>query len=219
MSKTHMLEWENSERGVTFRVLTAHHDALPITEWGTKQLHGVFGRTVSLSPLNSVIDETAAAAPDTTGVTLSPHEVEALSEVELSRLGLPPAAPLRLRLRGEGLINSPAFRLQPELTHANGSPVMGIQRDGAMVQFGEKKYVLLFPMYSLLEKIDQFGTSTTESQQERMLQWAELKALLPDDAEIEGMLRTLNVVRADAFSIDTDTNGDISPLLRHQNFS
>lgn len=55
----------------------------------------------------------------------------------------------------------------------------------------------------------------------RFLRWAELKTLLPEDAQVEQHLRSTNVVRADAFTLDLNDQGDFTPLLlnRYQQHS
>ncbi len=49
-----------------------------------------------------------------------------------------------------------------------------------------------------------------------MLRWAEMKPMLPEDAVVDNNLRSMNIVRADAFTLDMGSAWDFAPQLLHR---
>ncbi|MDF1553869.1 MAG: DEAD/DEAH box helicase [Deferrisomatales bacterium] len=90
---------------------------------------------------------------------------------------------------------------------------MGGQREGVLLSVGAKQYTVLDPLYSLLEGMQAFNATPPEEMDQRFLHWADLKALLPEDAVVDNQLRSMNVVRADSFTLDLDDAGGFDPLL------
>ena len=64
--------------------------------------------------------------------------------------------------------------------------------------------------------MDTYNEIPPQDMDGRMLQWAELKQFLPEDVLIDDNLRSINIVRADSFTLDLDDNGNFSPLLLHR---
>ena len=213
---TKKLEWAVDESGVSF-VLRTDDGALPISCWGRSHALSLHETPAHIAPLTSAIERTLADQRDPTTLTLPHEEIELLSETQLQQLGLPPAVPFRLRLRGQGVLTSANFKLEHQLTRHAGQPVMGARRTGAIMSAGREQYTLLFPLYSMLSSIEAFNaTAVSDDQETRLLRWASLKELLPESAEVDNQLRSVNVVRADAFTLDTNAIGDIEPVLRHR---
>ncbi len=185
---------------------------MPTVEWGRSPV-ATNGHPASVGPLLGLMqDEKAFADPDHT-VTVDHRHLAALGDVAIQQLGLPSAAPYRLNVRGEGILTSPRFQFRFHLVGHDGRPVMGAQRTGVLLQVGSKQYTLLDPLYSLLEGMAAFNATPPEEMDQRFLRWADLKALLPEDAVVDDQLRTMNIVRADSFTLDLDDAGGFSPLL------
>lgn len=145
------------------------------------------------------------------GVFVSDERVASFAPWELKQLGLPPAAPFRIQVRGEGAIATPGFRLRVGLMQPDGRPVTGGKRDGAVFRAGSREYVLLNPLYEVLEKADRFSSATTMD--ERMSKWCDLRELLPEGSVVDRQLQTINLVRGDAFTLDVKPGADFSPVL------
>jgi SNF2 family DNA or RNA helicase len=71
-------------------------------------------------------------------------------------------------------------------------------------------------LFTLMEGMDTFNELPPQDMDGRMLQWAGLKELLPEDVLVDDNLRSINIVRADSFTLDLDDSGAFSPLLLHQ---
>ena len=52
-----------------------------------------------------------------------------------------------------------------------------------------------------------------QNMDERLIRWSELEPLLPEDAIVADQLRGINVVRADAFTLDIKDDDRFSPVL------
>ncbi|MES1928847.1 DNA/RNA helicase [Salinisphaera dokdonensis CL-ES53] len=210
------LEWTANASGIVFE-MKSDQGALPISHWARTAAIDKNRQPLNLAPLTRAIERTLLDAGDQSSLTVSNVEIEALSERQLSQIGLPSAAPLRLRLGGEGTVTSSQFRLKHQLVRSNGTPVMGGARNGVLLSAGGKQMTLLYPLYSLLSGIEAFNAAAgADNAESRLLRWAELKELLPESAQIDDHLKTVNIVRADAFTLDTDTTGRIAPVLRHR---
>ena len=205
-----------AEGGINFHLFDQDGSPIRLSDWGTYHCTSPSDEPASIAPLVDMVEETLLEDPGADSVLVPHQQIEQISEAGVKQLHLPPAAPLRLRLRGEGLLNSPQFRFRYQLVHGDGTPVMGAERIGAILNVGRRAYTLLYPLYSLLEGIDAFNSLPPDSQEERFLKWSELSELLPDDAQVDEQLRSMNIVRADSFTLDMDAEGEIAPVLRHR---
>ena len=215
MRDANILSWQAAEDGLAFRVQAQDGRGLPVDQWGSAPVVVQDGRAASVASLLGMIeDEVVEAHADHVVV---PHgRIAELDDLKAGQLGLPPIAPLRLKLSGQGILTSSSFRFRYQLVKADGSAPMGLQRQGTILSMGRRRYLLLNPLYALLEGIDAFNQAPPGQMDERMLRWAELKPLLPEDAVVDNSLRSMNIVRADSFTLDIDDRGDIAPQLLHR---
>lgn len=214
MTEQARLAWRSVPGGIAFHVVSHTGEESPET-WGRFDVVTEGGRPANVGPLLGLVEDESA----TTGgvqVMVPNDRVAALDEVQLGQLGLPSAAPLRLKISGAGILASPSFRFNYQFIKSDGGPVMGLRRDGALLFFGGKSYTLLDPLFQLVEGMDAFNATPPTQMDDRMHRWAQLKPLLPEDAVVDNALRSMNVVRADAFSLDLDASGQISPVLLHR---
>jgi len=175
-------------------------------------LHGKRG-PASVGHLLALIADETAHTTQHEEVVLNSSQIAALDAIELARLGLPPPAPYRLCIRGAGLLSSPSFRFHYQLLTDDGRPVLGAQREGPLLAVGNRRYTLLDPLFSLITGMDTFNETPPADLDERFTIWAELKRHLPADAVIDEHLRTMNIVRSDAFTLDFTDNGTFHPVL------
>ncbi|WP_155984428.1 MULTISPECIES: DEAD/DEAH box helicase [unclassified Thioalkalivibrio] len=147
------------------------------------------------------------------GLFVSDERVAGLAPWELRALGLPESSPFRLEIRGEGLIASSSFKLKSRLLRHDGKPVMGGQKDGALLKTGSRHYVLLDPMYSILQAIDEYEDLSPSDMDGRFARWAAIKAMLPEDSVVDQQLQTIQLVRADCFTLDVREDASFDPIL------
>lgn len=166
------------------------------------------GKTILATLLQ---DGDAAELSD--GVFVSDERVAEFAAWELRALELPEAGPFRLEIRGEGPISSNAFKLKSRLLRHDGKPVMGGNRDGVLLKSGSRQYVLLDPLYSILEAIREYQVLDPADMDGRFARWDAIKALLPEDAVVDQQLQTIQLVRADAFTLDVKEDASFDPVL------
>ena len=145
------------------------------------------------------------------GIFVPDARIASFAPWELKQLGLPPAAPFRLQVRGEGAIATEGFRLLVGLLRSDGRPVTGGRRDGVVFKSGSREYLLLNPLYEVLEKASSFSAASTMD--ERMSRWCDLRDLLPEGSVVDRQLQTINLVRGDAFTLDIKPGADFDPVL------
>jgi len=136
-----------------------------------------------------------------------------LGNIQARQLGLPPVAIFRLSIHGQGTLTSPRFRFQWQLINIQGRPVMGLQRTGVLLSVGDQNYTLLNPLYPLIQGMEEFNAIPSTDMDARMLCWADLKQLLPDDVVVDQHLQSLNIVRADAFTLELGAGDSLDPVL------
>lgn len=214
MPDKNTLTWTVNAAGITFSVPTPD-GFLPVREWAREVCFHRDGTRANIAPLAAAIDRALDADAQAVSAEIAHAEIEHLLGTELKQIGLPRSADLRLRIRSSGLIASPEFKLNYDLTKADGTPVIVARRSGSIIQVARNESTLLYPLYSLIEGIERLNSAPAQ-QHEKMLRWADLKPLLPDNAEVGGMLQSINVVRADAFTLETDAKGQITPVLRYR---
>lgn len=184
-----MLEWIASASGVLFR--DAAHN-VP-------------------APLQMRLDEERAELRSG-DIWLAHDEIAQLEPWELNLLGLPPAAPVRLEIRGEGTLSSPGFKLHYQLRSHDNRRLMGIKRDGALLTIGSRSFVLLDPLYTVVVETERFQQHPPTDMDSRFVAWARLKRLLPEDAQVHDYLQTVNLVRADGYTLDVRPDGSFDPV-------
>ena len=162
-------------------------------------------------PLLSALIAEGDARVGAEGIFVSDDRVASFNPWELRDLGLPPVAPFRVQIRGEGAIATPAFQLRVGLMQSDGRPVTGGKRDGAIFRSGSREYVLLNPLYEILENAARFTSAKTMD--ERMSRWCDLRELLPEGSVVDKQLQTINLVRGDAFTLDVKEGADFDPVL------
>ena len=210
MNKSGTLRWVRTPGRLQFWVEISGHPTA-IEGRGGLEVSTSYGRG-SVARLLGLLDDGLVEIEEPLRISVPDAQVAAFDALELRRLGLPQAAPFRLEIRGVGILSSPRFRFQHRLVTTEGRPVLGATRDGVLLAAARTDYLLLDPLYSLIEGMEAFNATPPENLDERFLRWAELKALLPEDALIDQHLRSMNIVRADAFTLDASDDQLILPV-------
>lgn len=209
-------DWRVNNNGFLFRC-QKHGHLIGAHEWAKYDLLNRNGDTVQIGPILRMLeDETATEMEDKT--VLAPHAAIALlTPGELYQLTLPQLAPFVLHIESHGLLSDPDFRFIYDFWHPDLFPVVNPQRTGCLIIVGGKDYILTEPYYSIVEIIDRFNTSPPHNTQEKFLALGMLKELLPDEVVLGDYLASINVVKADHFSLDAFLNDkgepDFNPVL------
>lgn len=209
------LTWNVEDHGLRFRISDASGQPIPASEWGATQVRHADGPG-SVAPLLALLED-AELTPDADASLLVPYaQAAAWDRHQIAQLGLPPVAPFHLNIRGQGVLTSPAFRFRHQLQRGDGVPVMGATRQGTVLTVGGKTYSLLDPMFALIEGMEHYNATPENAMDARFAAWGELQTLLPEDAVVDQQLRSMNIVRADALTLDVSDGDDFDPVLLAQ---
>jgi superfamily II DNA or RNA helicase len=209
------IRWTAEPDGIRFRVVGADGASVPVTDWGAAPVTTARG-SGSVAPLLALLED-GWVEPAEEHQVLVPHaKVAALSHAQTGQLGLPPVAPFVLNIQGKGVLSSPRFRFQYQLQNAAGVPVMGTQRNGALLRAGSASYTLLDPLFSLIEGMEAYNVTPEANIDERFAAWQRLQALLPEDALVDRNLKSMNITRADAVTLDPGADEQFDPVLLAQ---
>ena len=204
------LNYEIGLEGVIFKCTESARD-IPVGDWGRKEVIISSGISARLGPLNLLLEE-ETAKEDNSGFSVHiPHAALAkLENWELLGLDLPSMAPFRLLIQTHGTLTSDRFKVDYGFSHFDSLPVYGAERQGSFITAAGKQYLLLEPLYSVVELLDQYTKSPISAMDQRFLWWAKVKELLPEDTEINNFLKNINIVRPEHFTVDIGLkNGEI----------
>ena len=184
---------------------------IPVYQWALHDIFTDYG-SGSISALLSYEDNSSVIADEYS--LKIPEKIIAQSDaVQALQLGLPPVLPYRIQVKGNGAIVSPQFKPSYIWLDKNSRPLMGVKRDGTLLNIARQNYLLTEPVYSLVCLLDKFiATSFTDNDQ-KMLMWGEIQQFFPDDARVEQHLSEITIVQANRFTLDMDANGQIHPVL------
>ena len=198
-----------TDDGLVFRLQAPA--PVPVDRWAA-QSHAGSGTGILLC----LREEEMATHVDGDGLQVPWTAVARLSEEELRNLGLPDPAPFALEVGAAGAIHSPGFAIHCSFVH-QGRRILGAERQGAWLRVAGRDYILLDPLYSIVEAIADYGTATGDDLEKRMLHWGRIAEQLPAEAIQDGHLRELRFVVASAFEIDPFVNEagepDLDPVV------
>lgn len=144
--------------------------------------------------------------------------IAALSAREAGLLGLPPLADAVAEIGTDGrLITAPSFRIRLAWKRPNGQVIVGAERTGAWLRIADAWRRIpdtLFAIAEAVDKVNAAGTGTAD----RLAAMATLREVLPaaqaDGAvTADGLVGTLTIVVADAFSLDLKGEGNDAKLV------
>jgi HJR/Mrr/RecB family endonuclease len=199
--------------GLCFHVGT---DATPVLlrDWS---LRGGGGSGGGIGVLLRLRDEGGAIEQDDYSLLIPWRCVATLTSDELHYIGLPDSAPFGLEVLASGAIHDSDFEIRCGFIHADGRRVMGAARQGAWLRVGDKDFLLLDPLYSIVEAIEHFRQEAGADIESKMLRWGQISAMLPSTAIVDGHLGSLRIVVASSFSLAPFINErgepDFDPVL------
>jgi hypothetical protein len=161
----------------------------------------------------------AAGSANPQGITLQIEHVATagLTVHEASLLGLPPAVEAVARIATKGIVTQPDFQVTLSWQRPTGQTILGARRTGAWLAIGDQWRRLPDPLFSFAEAVEAAQRAGSDAGA-RFAALAGLLALLPEvqkqgSAHAKGMLSTINIHVADAFSLDLDGEGDNTRLV------
>ena len=134
--------------------------------------------------------------------------------------GLPDAAPFALEVVANGAIHDPGFEVRCGYIR-DGRRVLGVEREGAWLQVGDEAFVLLDPIYSVAEAVEQFNGEEEKDLESRMLGWGRIAEMLPADVIVDDdNLRSLQIFVASSFELEPFVNDagqpDFDPVVERR---
>lgn len=165
-----------------------------------------------------LLDRAEAGSASEAGdfVILPPQSVAALSEDEALSLGLPPAAPLVLSLRGRGLITDNNFAIETRWMRTSGADVAA-RVVGAHAAVSGQQFRLPDPLFTLFRAASAINAASDRAARQASL--ADLRRQLDgheDQVALDGLLSEIRVAFAGNFSlsVNPDQGGvNFDPVL------
>lgn len=122
MTGTAKLVWKLSDEGLSFSVAGNNGIAIAPDEWGLYEVVVGHDQRGGVSPLVGLIEDGVVVVGSLNDVMVPHALIAAFDEPQARQLGLPSSAPVRLHVKGQGILTSPSFRFQHQLVMSNGSP-------------------------------------------------------------------------------------------------
>ncbi len=179
---------------------------IPVSEWtshtGTAHYAGAFLRLRD--------DGEAVEQEDGKVLRLSWSSVANLPVEDLKYMGLPNACPYTLEITADGALHDRYFELHYGFIQ-KGRRILGHKREGAWLRAGGDDFILIDPLYDIVEAIDTSNSADSQDIESRMLRWGQISQNLPDGSEIPGQLRSIRITVATGFELHPFLNESEEP--------
>lgn len=133
-----------------------------------------------------------------------------LTVEELRYVSLPEACPYTLEITADGTLPDANFELHYGFVQ-KGRRILGPERIGAWLRTGNEHFILINPLYDIIEAIDQFNRADDMGIEGRMLQWGNISHKLPNDVSIPNYLRPIKITVATGFKLNPFLNESGEP--------
>ncbi|MFC1234400.1 DEAD/DEAH box helicase [Vibrio sp. F74] len=211
MTRAAQFTWQKNDIGFLFQVKVDSQTIHP-NKWSKFSL--LAGDTpVVVDPLFRTIFEVPTPNITESGISCSENFIATLTELEVQKLCLPPVSHTRVKIVAKGLISQPDFQLSYRLMTPEGRSIMGAKVSGISLKLRGQTELILEPLYSIINKIDQFNNANTSDRDEKFVRWGEIKELLPEESIVDGQLQDITICRADRVTLDVKEHGVFNPLL------
>lgn len=177
--KSAKLIWDKRSDYYIFSVSNSDRK-VPVSQWALHDIFTDYG-SGSISTLLSYEDNSSVIA-DEYSIKVPETIIAQSDSVQALQLGLPPVLPYRIQIKGNGAIVSPQFKPSYIWLDKNARPLMGVKRDGALLNIARQSYLLTEPVYSLVCLLDKFITTPFADNDQKMLMWGEIQRFFPADA-------------------------------------
>ena len=185
--------------------LLRRQKSVPTAGWG-----GIADRLPGSGLLRFLLD--TEEATDLGDAVLLPHAlVASLEEVQAAAIGLPPAIPHALQVRGRGRIDEEDFSLVVQWLRFGNTPI-GIKMEGAIAHEGARSYRIPQSLYRLIDAIHAYSSADTTMRSARVEHWQPIQDALAQvtdgSARPDGYLGDLRIFHAASLSLSVDLNKD-----------
>ena len=153
-------------------------------------------------------------------------EIARLTKLDGNALSIPAPVPFILDIRSSGTIDESKFKFN--VTWLNDGMQIPVKRTGAFLTFGSTHYRIPSPLFSIIEQIDEFNTSSFEDDGARFSALAKIQEALGEDSEtplqLDKYLGGIRVAHASSFSlslpevVENEKELSFSPILFKQGF-
>ncbi len=207
-SVTAALEFNVSSLGTEFRV-QGPDGYLPVERWS---IEAPAQAVPGLDLLQRFIaNDEALAAGEV--IVVEHSTISQLSARQAELLGLPAVADAVAEIRTSGLITQANFRATLQWRRPTGQPLVGVIRVGTWLRIGDGWRRVPDVLFSVAEAIDALASAAPDDQAARLSAISILRDTLPGAqtegyAEVPGVLGTITISMADAFSLDLRGEGD-----------
>ena len=179
---------------------------IPVSEWTSHP--GVADYVGAYLRLRD--DGLAVEKEEGNAILLYWNSVANLAVEDLRYMGLPSACPYTLEITADNSLNAPDFDLHYGF-FGKGRRIQGPERTGALLRVGIDEFILINPLYEIIEAIDQFSTTDDHRLEERMLHWGNISEKLPDDTIIPNHLGSIKITVVTSFKLDPFLNKEGEP--------
>ncbi len=160
------------------------------------------------------------AVADADLVLVDHAAIAALSAREAQTLGLPPLTDAVARVETRGIVTQASFGATLQWRHPTGQPIVGAERVGAWLRAGGRHRRLSSALFAIAGAVDAI-TTAGDDLGARLTAIGRLREVLPAAAQegiatTAGIVGTVDVVQADAFSLDlvgTGASARLVPIL------
>ncbi|HLN08024.1 MAG TPA: DEAD/DEAH box helicase, partial [Xanthobacteraceae bacterium] len=158
------------------------------------------------------------AIADGSTLLVEHRAVSRLSARDAASLGLPALAEVVAHVETSGLITRPEFRAKLSWRRPTGQPVVGAGRVGAWLRIGDEWRRVPDALFDIAEAVDRLNAAPAEDVAARLISIDALREALPPavalgKAEAAGLLGTMTIAIADAFSLDLKGDGAEAKLV------
>lgn len=163
-----------------------------------------------------LLAEGRAISDNDTTLMVENEAIAALSPGEATALSLPPLTDAIAVLRSTGQITRPDFKVQLDWQRPTGQPIVGVQRVGAWLHIGAEWRRLPDVLFAIAEAVAGLAAVPADDQAGRYRALAALQEVLPQTAgraTASGVIGTMAIVVADAFSLDLEGDGEEARLV------
>lgn len=193
--------------------LLGPNGAIPVDRWPA-EVPSSFRPGIDLAQR---LEAAGGANPDGATLRIEHGAVARLTVHEASLLNLPPAAKAVAVIGTNGIVNQPGFQVSLSWRRPAGQIILGAKRIGAWLEIGGDWRRLPDPLFSFAEAAEAAQQAGNDAGA-RLAALAGLLALLPEvqkqgAALAKGMLSTISIHVADAFSLDLDGEGENTRLV------
>ena len=210
MGVTAVFAFVPSAAGTELRLMAGDR-ALPVERWPIEAPAGLLAAVDLIRGM--VADEKGVEGDD---VVLVEHAAIAeLSAHQATLIGFPPLADARAQVSTTGLVTGGSFKATLQWVRPTGQAVVGAVRTGAWLRIGGRDWRLSAMLLALAEAVEEVAAALTPDARLRAI--AALRDALPGSqptgAVLASGLMRIDVVQADAFSLDLRGEGPDARLV------